>query len=50
MDFKDGMKYVITILLSELTADQGKELSDTILEDLGPLVAEFCDDCKSKIN
>jgi len=50
LGFKDGMAYFVTILLSELTADQGKSLADEILEDLGPLVAEFCDDCKKKVN
>ena len=50
LGFKDGMKYLVTILLSELTADQGKSLSEDILSDLGPLVSEYCEDCKVKIN
>lgn len=50
LGFIDGMHYLVTILLSELTADQGASLSEAILEDLRPLVAEFCDECKVKID
>lgn len=49
MNFYDGMKYVITCLISELTVDQGKSLEESIMEDLGPLVSEYCTDCKAKI-
>ena len=49
LGFHDGMRYIVTILLSELTVTQGKELSDRIIEELGPLLATHCADCKKKI-
>ena len=39
LGFMDGIKYLRTILLSELVADQGKSLEDAIMEDLAPLVS-----------
>jgi len=38
--FMDGMKYMATILLSELVADQGKSLEEMIMIDLAPLVSD----------
>tara|TARA_Y100000310_G_C20190496_1_gene582272 strand:+ start:38 stop:436 length:399 start_codon:yes stop_codon:yes gene_type:complete len=49
LGFLDGFRYMITILLTELAFGQ-KELEDCILEDLSPLVAEYCAGCKAKIN
>jgi len=40
LGFIDGMKYLRTILLSELLIDHGKTLEDAIMEDLAPLVVE----------
>ena len=49
MNFYDGMQYVLTVLLSELTTDQGKSLEEVILDDLSELVYNYCEDCKEKI-
>ena len=43
LGFMDGIKYLRTILLSELVADQGKSLEDAIMEDLALLVASDID-------
>lgn len=48
MGFLDGIKYFRTILISELTADQGKSLEDLIMEDLGKLVIT-CPECTEHI-
>jgi hypothetical protein len=49
LGFHDGMRYLMTVLLSELSLDLGKQLEERILDDLAPLVSEYCEDCKSKI-
>jgi|TARA_Y100000034_G_C6873549_1_gene399146 hypothetical protein len=49
LGFINGVRYLATILLSELTADQGRSLEDTILEELTPLIANYCADCQQKI-
>ena len=49
LGFHDGMRYLMTILLAELTVDQGRELERRIVEDLGPLLATYCADCQNII-
>ena len=49
LGFLDGIRYSVTILLSELAFDQGKELEESILEDLAPILSVYCADCQSKI-
>lgn len=49
MNFYDGMQYMLTILLSELTVDQGHNLENVILEDLSRLVYNYCQDCQAKL-
>lgn len=49
LGFHDGMRYLLVVLLSELTLDQGKSLEELILDDLGKLVYNYCEDCKVKI-
>jgi len=49
LQFHHGMEYLVTILLSELTATQGKEIADRIVEDLGPLLQMRCADCQKKL-
>ena len=50
LGFHDGMKYLLVVLLSELTLDQGKSLEAIILDDLSELVYNYCEDCKAKID
>jgi len=49
LGFLEGMRYMLTVCLSELTLTQGEDLAKRIEEDLGPLLATFCADCKKII-
>ena len=48
LGFLDGIRFLRTILLSELTADQGASLDNVIMEDLGQLVIT-CPECTEHI-
>lgn len=48
LTFEDGIKHMRNMLLAELLVDEGKELEEVIMEDLVPLIAEYCAECKAK--